>query len=104
MAQHATTRLDGTIGIDEILDSIPPDARLILRDHIKGLEAEAGSARSLSMRTQRLRDDDAATLQMVVLNMRRERDELRARVNDLETHLARRVSAGVLNRARRFLG
>lgn len=98
-----STRLDGATSIAEILDSIPPDARLILRDHIKGLEAEAGTARSLATRTQRLRDEDAATLQLLAANLRRERDELRGRVNDLETHLLKRASAGALNRARRLL-
>jgi hypothetical protein len=102
MAHQAGTRLDGATGIDEILDSIPADARLILRDHIKGLEAEAGTARSLATRTQRLRDEDAATLQLLASDLRRQRDELRVRVNDLESNLARRVTAGVLNRARRI--
>ena len=103
MGRQAKTRLDGATSIAEVLDSIPPEARLLLRDHIKGLEAEAGTARSLATRTQRLRDEDAATLQMLAANLRRERDELRVRVNDLETHLAKRVSAGLINRARRVL-
>ena len=101
--QQPTTRLNGATSIGEILDSIPPDARLLLRDHIKGLEAEAGTARSLAARTQRLRDEDAATLQLLAADLRRERDELRARVNDLERHLTKRVSAGLVNRARRVL-
>lgn len=103
MAQHGSTRLDGATSVDEILDTIPAEARLILRDHIKGLEAEAGSARSLATRTQRLRDEDAATMQMLAANLRRDRDALRARVNDLETHLAKRVTAGLVNRARRIV-
>lgn len=100
---QATTRLDGAASIGEILDSIPPDARLMLRDHIKGLEAEAGTARSLARRTERLRAEDAATLQLLAAGVRRERDELRARVDDLERHLTRRISAGLVNRARRVL-
>jgi hypothetical protein len=102
MAQHGSTRLDGATSVEEILDTVLPEARLILRDHIKGLEAEAGTARSLAARTQRLREEDAATMQMLAASLRRERDELRGRVNDLETHLPKRVTAGVLNRARRI--
>jgi hypothetical protein len=101
--QQATTRLDGATSIGEILDSIQPEARLMLRDHIKGLEAEAGTARSLAGRTQQLRDEDAATFASLVGTARRERDELRARVNDLERHLGLRISAGLVNRARRVL-
>jgi hypothetical protein len=39
---------------------------------------------------------------MLAASLRRERDELRGRVNDLETHLPKRVTAGLLNRARRI--
>jgi hypothetical protein len=102
MAQHVSTRLDGATGIDEILDTIPAEARLLLRDHIKGLEAEAGTARSLATRSQRLRDEDVATLQMLVDNLRRERDELRLRVAYLDPHLTRRLSAAVISRAHRL--
>ncbi|GGM01504.1 hypothetical protein [Nakamurella endophytica] len=102
MAEQVSSRLDGSVGVDEILDSIPADAALLLRDHIKGLEAEAGNARALATRSDRLRSEDVAALQFALDRTREERDRLRNRVDDLEAHLARKVTAAALTRLRRL--
>lgn len=54
----------------EVLSRIPTDAALLLRDYIKGLEAEAGTARAELVATRAALESDLARLQIYAANLR----------------------------------
>jgi hypothetical protein len=58
----------------EILSSVPTAAQLLLRDHIAGLEAAAGSARAEAARLDRLRLAEIGRLRSQLANAQAERD------------------------------
>lgn len=58
----------------EILSNVPPAAQLLLRDHIAGLEAEAGSTRAEAARLDRLRLAEIERLRLQLAGVQAERD------------------------------
>ena len=65
---------DVTMDPKTVLSRVPLDAQLLLRDHIAGLEAQAGSARAIADRLQRVREQDIDRLLLKVAGAQAERD------------------------------
>jgi chromosome segregation ATPase len=57
-----------------ILGQVAPDAQLLLRDYIAGLEAQTGSARAEADRQRRARVADTDHLRLQLAGARSERD------------------------------
>jgi hypothetical protein len=72
--------VESSSGIEDpfqTLRRVAPAAALVVRDYIKGLEAEAGSARSLAERAEADRRQTVERLQIENLELRAELRELR---------------------------
>lgn len=65
---------DVTMDPNTVLARVPRDAQLLLRDHIAGLEAQAGSARAIAERLQRVRSQDIDRLLLKIAGAQAERD------------------------------
>lgn len=65
---------DVTMDPITLLSRLPLEAQLLLRDYIAGLEAQAGSARVIVERLQRVREQDVDRLLLKVAGARAERD------------------------------
>lgn len=65
---------DVTMDPITLLSRLPLEAQLLLRDYIAGLEAQAGSARVIADRLQRVREQDVDRLLLKVAGARAERD------------------------------
>lgn len=74
----------------DILGRLPLDAQLLLRDHIAGLAAEAGSARAAAARSERVRRTETDILIGKLASARSERDDALARVAELTDQLRAR--------------
>ena len=74
----------------DILGRLPLDAQLLLRDHIAGLAAEAGSARAAAARSERVRRTETDILIGKLTVARSERDDALARVAELTDQLRAR--------------
>lgn len=83
----------------EVLGRIPADAALLLRDYIKGLEAEAGTARAELTATKAALESDVARLQIYAANLR---EQLAAK--DAELRQSRSDSGVVGASVRRLRG
>ncbi len=59
------------------LRRVAPEAALVVRDYIRGLEAEAGSARTLVERAEADRKRSVESLQIQVLELRQELQQLK---------------------------
>lgn len=68
----------------DLLAQVPPPAALMLRDYIKGLEAEAGNARSETLAVRRALESDVQRLRLYVAGLR--------------TELSQTIEAGDLSR------
>lgn len=85
--------------IQEQLTALAPEAAMFVRDLVRGLEAEAGTARAVSARAElraaqadqraaraEQRSDDSAARERA---LEAQRDELLARVHELEAEASR---------------
>ena len=73
--------VESSSGIEDpfrTLRRVAPEAALVVRDYIKGLEAEAGSARTLAERAEADRKQTVERLQIENLELRAELNELKA--------------------------
>jgi len=91
MTEHARTPPEPP----EMLADVPARAALHLRDHIKGLEAEAGNARAETRRVRAALGFDVERLKLFAAGMRRdlaeaeaERDRARAELAAARAELA----------------
>lgn len=105
---RAPQTTSSTETIQEQLTGLAPEAAMFVRDLVRGLEAEAGTARALSVRAElraaradqratraeELRDEVVAREQA----LEGERDALRARVLELQSELE---AARLMGRGRR---
>ena len=72
--------VESSSGIEDpfrILRRVAPEAALVVRDYIKGLEAEAGSARTLADRAQAEKKQTVERLQIENLELRAELTKLK---------------------------
>ena len=70
------------------LVGVPPAAQLVLRDLIRGLEAEAGTARALARRADRAREHDHDRFALHLAGLRDQADRLRAELAETRSALA----------------
>ena len=96
--REGVDRLDESTGQQlpmPVLEGVPESTQLVLRDLIRGLEAEAGTARALALRADRDRDLDhqrfalhLAGLRATVAGLEADLAETRATVDSLRVELA----------------
>lgn len=84
MTEHARTPPEPT----EMLAEVPARAALRLRDHIKGLEAEAGNARAETLRVRAALGFDVERLKLFAAGLRRDLAEAQAERDLAQTELA----------------
>lgn len=89
--------------VQEALQQLPFETAMYVRDLIRGLEAEAGTAQALVARAGILQQRDVAHVMRRAAAIRRERDELRGALEEANAErdrLQQRVDALEAPRAR----
>jgi len=84
MTEHARTPSEPP----EVLADIPARAALRLRDHIKGLEAEAGNARAETRRVRAALGFDVERLKLFAAGLRRDLAQAEAQRDLAQSELA----------------
>jgi len=72
--------VESSSGIEDpfrVLRRVAPEAALVVRDYIKGLEAEAGSARTLAERAEADRKQNVERLEIENLELRQELQKIK---------------------------